>query len=171
MSVLVNTVFCFFDCGFVCLLKIMFFLSKFTGHMNWSYFTFSTMSAFPCFWRGKIKKRKLYINNWGAIDFNKCWYYTFFLKPVLKPQQTEYKRIISPLKYQTRCVAAFPDQQGFLVCIHFSLTFEYTYSNRILTVSLLFYLLSSPQWCGAILHLVWSLYVHAAKSLYSLRML
>lgn len=34
MSVLVNTVFCFFDCGFVCLLKIMFFLSKFTGHMN-----------------------------------------------------------------------------------------------------------------------------------------
>ncbi|KAL6177742.1 hypothetical protein ACLB2K_049265 [Fragaria x ananassa] len=29
--------------------------------------------------------------------------------------QTEFKRIISPLKYQTRCVAAFPDQQGFLV--------------------------------------------------------
>ncbi|KAL9325026.1 hypothetical protein ACSQ67_005671 [Phaseolus vulgaris] len=28
---------------------------------------------------------------------------------------TEYKRIVSPLKYQTRCVAAFPDQQGFLV--------------------------------------------------------
>ncbi|KAL6279802.1 hypothetical protein ACE6H2_016683 [Prunus campanulata] len=31
------------------------------------------------------------------------------------PQQTEFKRILSPLKYQTRCVAAFPDQQGFLV--------------------------------------------------------
>lgn len=30
-------------------------------------------------------------------------------------EQTEYKRIMSPLKYQTRCVAAFPDQQGFLV--------------------------------------------------------
>nr|GEW50787.1 hypothetical protein [Tanacetum cinerariifolium] len=29
--------------------------------------------------------------------------------------QAEFKRITSPLKYQTRCVAAFPDQQGFLV--------------------------------------------------------
>ncbi|KAH9610962.1 hypothetical protein KSS87_002502 [Heliosperma pusillum] len=29
--------------------------------------------------------------------------------------QTEFKRIMSPLKYQTRCVAAFPDKQGFLV--------------------------------------------------------
>ncbi|KAF3675216.1 Protein RAE1 [Capsicum annuum] len=27
---------------------------------------------------------------------------------------TEFKRIPSPLKYQTRCLAAFPDQQGFL---------------------------------------------------------
>ncbi|XP_048605336.1 uncharacterized protein LOC106388135 [Brassica napus] len=26
----------------------------------------------------------------------------------------EFKRIVSPLKYQTRCVTAFPDQQGFL---------------------------------------------------------
>ncbi|CAN6874903.1 unnamed protein product, partial [Brassica oleracea] len=25
----------------------------------------------------------------------------------------EFKRIVSPLKYQTRCVTAFPDQQGF----------------------------------------------------------
>ncbi|XP_039685052.1 protein RAE1 isoform X2 [Medicago truncatula] len=33
----------------------------------------------------------------------------------LQNPQNEYKRIISPLKYQTRCVAAFPDQQGFLV--------------------------------------------------------
>ncbi|XP_038683535.1 protein RAE1-like [Tripterygium wilfordii] len=33
----------------------------------------------------------------------------------LQNPQTEFKRIISPLKYQTRCVAAFPDQQGFLV--------------------------------------------------------
>lgn len=31
--------------------------------------------------------------------------------------QVEFKRIVSPLKYQTRCLAAFPDQQGFLVCI------------------------------------------------------
>ncbi|WJX26296.1 Poly(A)+ RNA export protein rae1 [Trifolium repens] len=30
-------------------------------------------------------------------------------------QQAEFKRIVSPLKYQTRCLAAFPDQQGFLV--------------------------------------------------------
>ncbi|KDO36550.1 hypothetical protein CISIN_1g039044mg, partial [Citrus sinensis] len=36
----------------------------------------------------------------------------------LQNPQTEFKRINSPLKYQTRCVAAFPDQQGFLVCIH-----------------------------------------------------
>ncbi|KAJ4718584.1 Protein RAE1 [Melia azedarach] len=33
----------------------------------------------------------------------------------LNNPQTEFKRIPSPLKYQTRCVAAFPDQQGFLV--------------------------------------------------------
>ncbi|KAF1870142.1 hypothetical protein Lal_00017723 [Lupinus albus] len=33
----------------------------------------------------------------------------------LQNPQAEYKRIVSPLKYQTRCVAAFPDQQGFLV--------------------------------------------------------
>ncbi|BBN12217.1 mRNA export factor [Marchantia polymorpha subsp. ruderalis] len=29
--------------------------------------------------------------------------------------QTEYKRLPSPLKYQTRCIATFPDKQGFLV--------------------------------------------------------
>ncbi|KAL4285738.1 hypothetical protein AHAS_Ahas19G0016200 [Arachis hypogaea] len=33
----------------------------------------------------------------------------------LQNPQTEYKRVVSPLKYQTRCVAAFPDQQGYLV--------------------------------------------------------
>ncbi|KAI3923840.1 hypothetical protein MKW92_007812 [Papaver armeniacum] len=33
----------------------------------------------------------------------------------LNKHQEEFKRIQSPLKYQTRCVAAFPDQQGFLV--------------------------------------------------------
>ncbi|ESQ27107.1 hypothetical protein EUTSA_v10018796mg [Eutrema salsugineum] len=33
----------------------------------------------------------------------------------LQNPQTEFKRISSPLKYQTRCVTAFPDQQGFLV--------------------------------------------------------
>ncbi|XVE93088.1 hypothetical protein REPUB_Repub01dG0160200 [Reevesia pubescens] len=33
----------------------------------------------------------------------------------LQNPQAEYKRILSPLKYQTRCVAAFPDLQGFLV--------------------------------------------------------
>ncbi|KAJ6934270.1 hypothetical protein NC651_009339 [Populus alba x Populus x berolinensis] len=33
----------------------------------------------------------------------------------LQSPQTEFKKIASPLKYQTRCVAAFPDQQGFLV--------------------------------------------------------
>ncbi|KAK9229606.1 hypothetical protein WN944_022569 [Citrus x changshan-huyou] len=32
-----------------------------------------------------------------------------------KSIETEFKRINSPLKYQTRCVAAFPDQQGFWV--------------------------------------------------------
>ncbi|KAK2986921.1 hypothetical protein RJ640_009064 [Escallonia rubra] len=33
----------------------------------------------------------------------------------LQNPQAEFKKIGSPLKYQTRCVAAFPDQQGFLV--------------------------------------------------------
>eukprot|EP00897_Mesotaenium_endlicherianum_P009384 jgi/Mesen1/8474/ME000478S07969 len=33
----------------------------------------------------------------------------------LTSPQTEYKKIQSPLKFQTRCVAAFPDKQGFLV--------------------------------------------------------
>ncbi|KAK9166512.1 hypothetical protein Scep_001703 [Stephania cephalantha] len=33
----------------------------------------------------------------------------------LQNPQAEYKRIMSPLKYQTRCLAAFPDQQGFLL--------------------------------------------------------
>ncbi|KAG8077328.1 hypothetical protein GUJ93_ZPchr0007g4559 [Zizania palustris] len=33
----------------------------------------------------------------------------------LQNPQTEFKRIVSPLKLQTRCLAAFPDQQGFLV--------------------------------------------------------
>jgi len=29
--------------------------------------------------------------------------------------QTPYKQLLSPLKYQTRCVAAFPDRSGYLV--------------------------------------------------------
>lgn len=33
----------------------------------------------------------------------------------LQNPQVEFRKIASPLKYQTRCVAAFPDQQGFLV--------------------------------------------------------
>ncbi|KAB1213606.1 hypothetical protein CJ030_MR5G012388 [Morella rubra] len=33
----------------------------------------------------------------------------------LQNPQIEFKRITLPLKYQTRCVTAFPDQQGFLV--------------------------------------------------------
>ncbi|CAI8584237.1 unnamed protein product [Vicia faba] len=32
----------------------------------------------------------------------------------LQNPQMEYERLISPLKYQIRCVAAFSDQQGFL---------------------------------------------------------
>ena len=44
----------------------------------------------------------------------------YFYKTQLYPSldlQTEYKRIQSPLKYQTRCVATFPDKQGFLVSL------------------------------------------------------
>ncbi|XP_057803167.1 protein RAE1-like [Salvia miltiorrhiza] len=33
----------------------------------------------------------------------------------LQNPQTEYKRVLSPLIYQTRCLAAFPDKQGFVV--------------------------------------------------------
>lgn len=39
--------------------------------------------------------------------------------------QTEFKRIMSPLKYQTRCVAAFPDKQGFLVWTIITFFFYY----------------------------------------------
>jgi hypothetical protein len=53
----------------------------------------------------------------------------------LQNPQTEFKRIQSPLKYQTRCLAAFPDQQGFLVMLnylhvlysHSSIWIKYTY--------------------------------------------
>ncbi|MCD9638495.1 Poly(A)+ RNA export protein rae1 [Datura stramonium] len=41
--------------------------------------------------------------------------YALTVKHPLMNPQTEFKRITSPLKYQTRCLAAFPDQQGFLV--------------------------------------------------------
>ncbi|KAH7427006.1 hypothetical protein KP509_10G026000 [Ceratopteris richardii] len=33
----------------------------------------------------------------------------------LASPQTEYKRIQSPLKYMTRCIATFPDKQGYLI--------------------------------------------------------
>jgi len=33
----------------------------------------------------------------------------------LNSPQSVYKQIVSPLKYQTRCVAAFPDKSGYLV--------------------------------------------------------
>ncbi|ERN14774.1 hypothetical protein AMTR_s00032p00043190 [Amborella trichopoda] len=33
----------------------------------------------------------------------------------LQNPHTEFKRITSPLKYPSRCLAAFPDKQGFLV--------------------------------------------------------
>lgn len=57
--------------------------------------------------------------------------------------QTEYKRIVSPLKYQTRCVAAFPDLQGFLV--------------RIKTH--VFILVPSYLWCLWFQHMVPSFFI------------
>ncbi|PWZ45023.1 Protein RAE1 [Zea mays] len=45
----------------------------------------------------------------------------------LQNPQTEFKRIQSPLKYQTRCLAAFPDQQGFLVILYFGMSFTATF--------------------------------------------
>lgn len=33
----------------------------------------------------------------------------------LAKPQVEFKRIVSPLKYQTRCIAAFPDKTGFAI--------------------------------------------------------
>nr|PNR33787.1 hypothetical protein PHYPA_023603 [Physcomitrium patens] len=33
----------------------------------------------------------------------------------LASPQTEFKRIPSPMKYQTRCVSTFPGKEGFLV--------------------------------------------------------
>ncbi|KAL3515562.1 hypothetical protein ACH5RR_022464 [Cinchona calisaya] len=38
----------------------------------------------------------------------------------LQNPQTEFKRITSPLKHQTRCLAAFPEQQGFLAMMRCS---------------------------------------------------
>lgn len=44
-------------------------------------------------------------------------------------KQTEFKRIPSPLKYQTRCVATFPGKEGFLVslflCCRFPLWLQF----------------------------------------------
>ncbi|KAG5525977.1 hypothetical protein RHGRI_032311 [Rhododendron griersonianum] len=48
----------------------------------------------------------------------------------LQNPQTEFKRITSPLKYQTRCVAAFPDQQGFLVSTPSALYLSFTLSTQ-----------------------------------------
>ncbi|KAI5021023.1 hypothetical protein ZWY2020_054433 [Hordeum vulgare] len=50
----------------------------------------------------------------GSWDKTLRYWDTRQANPAHNPQ-TEFKRIQSPLKYQTRCVAAFPDQQGFLV--------------------------------------------------------
>ncbi|KAG6414903.1 hypothetical protein SASPL_122278 [Salvia splendens] len=40
----------------------------------------------------------------------------------LQKPQTEYKRFVSPLQHQTRCLAAFPDKQGFLIHHTFATT-------------------------------------------------
>lgn len=92
----------------------------------------------------------------------------FFFYSVLESQQTEYKRIISPLKYQTRCVAAFPDQQGFLVCIHLLLAVKYPHGSLVCCCSI-FNFITAVMWGDS--PLGWGFCVHAAKSLYSLRML
>ncbi|KAK6253224.1 hypothetical protein QUC31_014944 [Theobroma cacao] len=51
---------------------------------------------------------------WICYGPQKYYHVTYDLLS-FSPIMTEYKRIVSPLKYQTRCVAAFPDLQGFLV--------------------------------------------------------
>jgi hypothetical protein len=54
-------------------------------------------------------------DDWFVKGF--CWLVVLHsnTNPLNPMIQTEFKRIVSPLKYQTRCVATFPDKQGFLV--------------------------------------------------------
>jgi hypothetical protein len=69
-----------------------------------------------------------YLFSWSFFQcFQFCKY--LLVLTIVHLQQAEFKRIVSPLKYQTRCLAAFPDQQGFLVCItpHFFYIFECLY--------------------------------------------
>jgi hypothetical protein len=83
---------------------------------------------------------------------------------VWKHQQTEFKRIVSPLKYQTRSVAAFPDQQGFLVCTHSSLHSNIVVEVWSLNCALLFYFIlfyvcnhvgQFYTWFGACMFILW----------------
>ncbi|XP_047171242.1 protein RAE1-like [Vigna umbellata] len=54
-----------------------------------------------------------------AFSLGSCLSFLFWLVSlplaIVHLLQVEFKRIVSPLKYQTRCLSAFPDQQGFLV--------------------------------------------------------
>lgn len=50
------------------------------------------------------------------------------------------------MKYQTRCVAAFPDQQGFLVCIQLLITFKYTSRTVEVLIANLLILYSAIIW-------------------------
>ncbi|GER50842.1 transducin/WD40 repeat-like superfamily protein, partial [Striga asiatica] len=76
---------------------------------------------------GSSLKKIFHGSDYALVKYNIVSYFTKLVmddgkgKPYSKTgsavqfTSTEYKRIVSPLKYQTRCVAAFPDQQGFLV--------------------------------------------------------
>jgi len=83
--------------------------------------------------------------------------------------QTEYKRIVSPLKYQTRCVAAFPDQQGFLVCVQLSLIYKYTNKSFFVSLFTLFNLITAMIWGNFDTCL--GLHINVLKILYYSRML
>lgn len=75
---------------------------------------FYCSSAYDCFYNANIILM-IYRDN-AFITFTLMFYISCLIISYL---QIEFKRITSPLKYQTRCVATFPDKQGFLVRILF----------------------------------------------------
>lgn len=72
--------------------------------------------------------------HWGILASLYSTWELHSFSCLVKYLQTEFKRITSPLKYQTRCVAAFPDQQGFLVFMYFIHCYYYESEQDFITL-------------------------------------
>ncbi|KAM3337045.1 hypothetical protein P3S68_032745 [Capsicum galapagoense] len=68
-------------------------------------------------WKTRIRQFSKLSKDGSRFAINSSFFKASFqLRKIYnRRSSTEFKRIPSPLKYQTRCLAAFPDQQGFLV--------------------------------------------------------